>query len=491
VPSATMIVPQKGYLLSEKTTKSTDLNAFMLNKPMNKLLAFVPILAILICCDLSFSEDLDAISEIPKRELLLLEDIPVVITPSKVAQTIMDSPSTITVLTQEDIKRYGAVSLSDMLRNVPGVDVMSISPTDRNISMRGFNHLASGRILSMVDSHPVYVDFYGMSTWELFPLSRDEIERIEIVKGPGSALYGASAFDGVVNIITDSSAKPSTDMTVRMDQRNKLSGSIMHRGKSGELSYRTTLGYDKISGWSDELADSGENKLFNGSLKYGIDTESFISVSAYAHEYKGDLIVSSNLKPSEHRGNKSALNIDYIKSNLKCGASWRHFTNNSESKELLSPDSEDISTDTDDMASEFPSYRIDSDALDFEIQHSFEFWNRNFVIWGLNYRFNYVDSDLLDTDHSQNIVSGYIQDQFNLAEPLNITTGLRYDRHPLTDNNFSPRCSVVYSPMPNHAIRASAGRAYRNPSFVYSYLSLDFTKTAPPIPVITALALKM
>ena len=82
----------------------------------------------------------------PGRENLLFQDLPIVITASKVEQPILESPSTITVLTKDDIERYGITSFTDIMRNVPGMDVMSISPTDRNIAIRGFNAPASGKI---------------------------------------------------------------------------------------------------------------------------------------------------------------------------------------------------------------------------------------------------------------------------------------------------------------------------------------------------------
>ena len=97
--------------------------------------------------------------------------------------------------------------LANILRNVQGVDVMSISASEQNVGIRGFNDLPSSKILSLFDSNPIYWEFYGLTTWGSLPVSLDEIERIEIIRGPGSALYGTNAFEGVINIITDPEVK--------------------------------------------------------------------------------------------------------------------------------------------------------------------------------------------------------------------------------------------------------------------------------------------
>ncbi len=391
----------------------------------------------------------------PKRELLLMEEIPVVvITPARVAQPILESPSTITVLTREDIRRYGMTSFSDILRNVPGVDVMSVSSTGRNISMRGLNEVAASRILSLVDGRPIYVDFYGITMWELLPVSIDDIQRIEIVRGPGSALYGANAFDGVVNIITDPTpASVSTRMTTTVDHSGELGGSMFHRGEAGDLSYSGSGLWKTISGWDDE--DAGENRVFNGRLQYSVDDASTISLWGGIQDGRGDLGTTSVLAPRKHDTATNYLRMDYVRSSLISQACWRRFSGDVELESSS-------------------SYWLESDTLEIDLQHSFHLLDSNFITWGLGYRLNQVESDALDTSHSQSLLAGYVQDQFRLSESLNLTTGLRYDRHPLTGNNFSPRGSIVYSLATGHALRASAGRAFRNPPFLYSYLSMDY-----------------
>ena len=399
------------------------------------------------------------------REFLLFQEIPVVvITASRVEQPILESPSTITVLTKEDIKRYGVTSFSDLLRNVPGVDIMSMSATDRNIGMRGFNHPGSGKILSLVDGIPIYLDFYGLTSWEALPVSVEEIERIEIIRGPGSALYGANALDGVINIITDSSLKNlGTTMTAKVNHSGKLSGSVVHGDRIGNLGYKASLGWDSISGWDDEDSNAGENKRLNGHLSYTIDDHSEIHLSGRTSEHQGEVTGLPGFEPIRFDTTEGSLKIDYIRSNLKLHLFYRRLTL-------------DGSVD---LAS---LYHLGNDTIDSELQHSFYPVTGNFITWGLNWKFNRMDSDILDSLYNQNLWATYIQDQIRLSRSLNLTVGLRYDRHPLTGNNFSPRGSIIYSPTIGHALRASLGSAFRNPSFVHSYISLDYRLSTPLFP---------
>ena len=398
----------------------------------------------------------------PRRELLLLQEVPVVITPAKVAQPILESPSTITVLTRDDIRRYGITSFSDILRNVPGVDVISMSPADRNLSIRGFNGLTSGKILSLVDSRPIYLDFYGETLWESLPVSISEIERIEVIRGPGSALYGANAFDGIVNIITDSaSAALGTKMIANVDQFGTLSGSVIHGGGIGHLAYKASAGWDRTSGWDEK--NTGENNRFNGRLQYATGDRSNLSLSGGVQDCLFDLTELSESDPIKANGTVKYMEMDHVISDFKCVIFWHG-----------------VSGDV--KFGEGPKYPFESDTFDTDLQHSFQLLEHSFITCGLNYRFNRFDSEILDGLHSQNLWAAYVQNQLKLSEALTLTAGLRYDKHPLTGHNFSPRGSIVYSPAMGHAFRASAGHAFWNPPFAYSYASTNYKISTPMIP---------
>jgi len=438
----------------------------------NISITIILIFALAIPINLGLADDSDL-----DRESLLIEDLPMVTTPSRVAQPILESPSTITVLTKEDIRRYGINSLSDILRNVPGVDVMTVSPTDRNISMRGFNQLMAGKILPLVDGRQVYVAFYGITKWEQLPVSIDDIERIEIIRGPGSALYGADAFDGIVNIITDSGlASAGTKLSANLDQYGSYSSAISHGGRISKLSYKGSAKWSMLNEWDENQSKAGESKGLSGYLQYPINNNSSVSLSGNFVDEWGDALVFSASDPAKHESEVGNLKVDYMDSNLKFSSSWTRIYGKAKSDESLSHKPE---TGIFQNNKELSLYPINSDSVNTDLQHTFRLPNKNVITWGLNQRMNFLESKMLDGPHTQSIWSGYAQSQLQLLRPLILTTGLRYDKHPLTGRNFSPRCSLVYSPLAGHAFRISAGRAYRNPSFLYSYLKASYYITMP------------
>ena len=125
-----------------------------------------------------------------------------VVTASRRAQSSLEAPNATTVITAEDIRLSGATSLVELLRRVPGADVMKLGVGSANLSLRGFNQRIANKVLVLVDGRTEYQDFLGMTLWSAVPIGLEEIDRIEVIRGPGSALYGANAMLGVVNIIT-------------------------------------------------------------------------------------------------------------------------------------------------------------------------------------------------------------------------------------------------------------------------------------------------
>jgi outer membrane receptor protein involved in Fe transport len=119
-------------------------------------------------------------------------------------QPISEAPSNVYVITDEDIRQSGATDLPTVLRRIPGLEVMQTTGADINVSARGDNQLSANKLLVMVDGRSIYIDMQGQIYWKMIPVTLPEIKRIEVLKGPASAVYGFNAFDGIINIITKS-----------------------------------------------------------------------------------------------------------------------------------------------------------------------------------------------------------------------------------------------------------------------------------------------
>src|SRR5207237_6043474 len=125
-----------------------------------------------------------------------------VVTASARSSSESKTPASLTIISEDEIRMSGAATIPEILRRVPGIDVAEMNPSDTNISIRGFNRRVANKVLVLVDGRSVYQDFLGTTLWPLLDVAVQDIARIEVIRGPGSALYGANAYAGVVNIIT-------------------------------------------------------------------------------------------------------------------------------------------------------------------------------------------------------------------------------------------------------------------------------------------------
>src|SRR5262249_24652667 len=176
-----------------------------------------------------------------------------VVTASRNAQSPLDSPNSTTIITRQDIQLSGITRIPELLRRVAGADVMEITGGDTNVSLRGFNSRLANKLLVLVNGRPVYNDLLGSTLWESLTIDVDQIERIEVVRGPGSALYGADAFTGVVNIITIAPGEGKPGARFGYGDHNQAYGSAWVSGREGDFAYRASAGYTRNPRWTREV----------------------------------------------------------------------------------------------------------------------------------------------------------------------------------------------------------------------------------------------
>lgn len=174
------------------------------------------------------------------------------ITASRRAIPRHKAPASVSVVTAEDIKLSGAVTLWDALRLVPGVDVVETRAGQGDVSIRGFNQSTSNRLLVLLDGKTVLQEFYGLAAWEEIPVAMAEIDRIEIVKGPASALYGANAIHGVINIITKTPAQVNGGSAgYAAGNRATRLGTAVYGRQAGKLSYKVSAEHRAMDSFED------------------------------------------------------------------------------------------------------------------------------------------------------------------------------------------------------------------------------------------------
>ena len=203
-----------------------------------------------------------------RDEALYLQEETVSIA-SRYEQPISRAPSDVYVITDEDIRNSGATDIPTLLRQVPGMEVMQMNAVDFNVSVRGNNQLAANKLLIMIDGRSIYIDQAGLVIWKLLPVSLFEIKRIEVLKGPASAVYGFNAFDGVVNIATKSPEEmKGTTLQVAGGEVGTLLTSAVHAGTMGNWGFRLSGGHEQTQRWSDRDAPALNGQRVNGVTEY-------------------------------------------------------------------------------------------------------------------------------------------------------------------------------------------------------------------------------
>lgn len=410
-----------------------------------------------------------------EKEKLLFQEIPVVITASLKEQPITEAPTTITIITAEDIKYSGATNIPDILRRVAGIDVMSITARDQQVGIRGFLSLVNNKLLVLVDGRTVYTELFGMVFWDIFPVGLQEIERIEVVKSPASSIYGANAYSGVINIITGSPEQlQGTTFHVTTDSRNTFIGSIIHSGEmTGKTRYKVSFQWDQTGEWRENGTGEGEKAgdviRFNALVEHLLGKKGKLVFSGgRGHVRDRKLLSGESIGSALVDDRLDYLQFDFEYANTKfrsfyksekLGLGW-----------ILTGEKQawDIAT------------------FNAEFLHSFSFGKGHSLVWGANYRYNKLSKNpFILQEQRQNLWAFFLEDELKISCKLRVTLGARYDRHPLVKGHISPRSTIFYSPTTQHNFRLSVAKAYRNPSFVDSYIYFENwvnTTLEPPLP---------
>ena len=424
----------------------------MNNLPRLFLVPFLFLLSLLIAplYNSALGEEIGAeYPELSPEELAWIE-IPEVITPARIAQPITEAPSSISIITAEEIHRSGLTNIPDILRRLAGVDVMALSPSDINVGIRGLNSTVSNTLLVMIDGRSVYMDFYGTTIWSTLPILLDEIKRIEVVRGPGSALYGANAFSGVINIITKTpEEQKDTLISASAGTKNTYRGTAITAGNIEDLGYKLSLGWKEEGFWEDSNRKALENLIANGNVNYRIDDEKELRFGAGVNSGEEYLSIEESQGLFKLDGYVTYFNASYLQPNLTILSYW----NRGEA---------DAKSERTEQQTNFlyNTYHL-------ELQYALNNIPYNNLILGGSYRYNTMASRTLDRGVHQNISAFFLQDSIYITEFLHFVAGGRYDYNSLIDDyRLSPRGSLILHPHPDQVIRLSVSKAYRDPTFL-------------------------
>lgn len=414
----------------------------------------------------------------------------IIVTASRYGQDPLDSPTAVSIITRDTIQLSGATNVPDLLRRAAGVDVMAMTSGSPSVSIRGFNSELPNKVLVLIDGRSTYWDFIGAPFWANFPISLDEIERIEVIRGPGSAMYGANAMTGVINIITTNPAEKGSPDDHRNIMRssygypNFISASGTTTGSMARGGYRFSASYLQEGRWAKDVElteDTSAVPLFedqnlgirtirgNGRIDQTFADLGFVSLSAGFTTGQWEFFNIGALKDYAIRETHNYVRADvsygpvHFRSfwNRDIGATGPWLEAKNTARPLTSP--------------------VVNDVVDTEIEANGEFDTgpvTHRMHGGVGYRYKRIQFELLeggaDTAFFESHFGAFFSEELSYKW-LRILVSVRLDRHPLLplDKTFSPRGAFVFRVSPKTAVRVSGGMAYRAPNHVESYTKFN------------------
>ncbi|TDX52998.1 TonB-dependent receptor plug domain-containing protein [Orenia marismortui] len=407
-----------------------------------------------------------------EAEILTLDEI--VVTASKYKEKLSEAAVSVEVIDEEEIKQKNAHNVADLLRNMAGINFTDYGGPagQKTIRVRGAD---TEQVLILIDGQPMNSSQNG--SVDLSQFSIEQIERIEVLRGPASALYGANALGGVINIITKSgSQSPETRMKVSYGSFNTQDYKLIHRGESDKLAYNISLAKKKSDGHRENSELDQEN-IF-AKFNYDLNKYSDLLFSLqYTDSAKGSPGPISSRTPNAQQDDED-MNI-----NLQ----WNQQTENSDSKiALYYNEHQNIYDNPDKWGYDGPSeHNTERLALDF---NRIKYYDAHTLSYGGEVVENRIDSTE-NGEHNDLSKAIFIQDEWRLIDDLKLTLGSRYDNHESFGGETSSRIGAVYTINSKLNLHVSVGEAYRTPTYNDLYWPADdYTEGNPDLEPETALA---
>jgi iron complex outermembrane receptor protein len=436
---------------------------------------------------------------------------------SRAPERIVEAPAAISVVPQEVLQNTSITGQAPAaLQTVPGVDVVQSGVNDFNVNARGFNSSLNRRMLVLQDGRDLAIAFLGSQEWNGMTQPLEDLGKVEVVRGPGSALYGANAFSGVVNITTPTAREVvGTKVTLAGGELETFRGDLRHASvfAGDRLGFRINAGYNRSDTYSRtrtladgtslqrEYADATDepvgltreahplfgqtedavtgaalgdrdplkNAYGSGRLDYYLDNGSVLSVDGGASQVQNEIFVTGIGRVQVAKAIKPYARIAMAADRYNVFAYWNSRTSIDPQVSLQS------------------GLNIEerSDIFHLEGQTNWNFLGeRGRVVGGASIRNTRVNTsgtlmNLVNDDRSDNQGSVYGQVEYKLTPQFRVVGAARVDDGDLFDTQFSPKAAVVFSPTENHSFRFSVNRAFQTPNYSEFFLQVPVATPDP------------
>jgi len=393
---------------------------------------------------------------------------------SKRAQKISESAAAITVITNEEIRRSGMTTIPDLLRGVPGLAVAQIDANHWAVTARGFNDQFANKLLVLIDGRSVYTPLFSGVYWDVQDVVFEDIERIEVIRGPGGTLWGANAVNGVINIITKS-AKDTQGAYVDAGGGNRENGFVTSRwggGDGEDFNYRAYVKYfnrDNFDtpGGGGEWHDAWSQ--VRGGFRFDWDVGEKNTLTVQGDYYDGEhdqVLLGGIFSPQDVSGGNILARLRHVYSD-DADVSVQVYYDRTERNAVETGE--------------------DRDTFDVEVQGFLRPVPRIALTGGAGYRLLHDDFDsnlmitidpgpppislpvvsLADPVETNHLASAFVQCDFELVEDrLTAIMGSKFEYNTFTGFEYQPSARLLYTPSEHHTLWTAVSRAVRTPSRV-------------------------
>jgi iron complex outermembrane recepter protein len=386
---------------------------------------------------------------------------------SKKEQRLADAPAAAFVLSDEDIRRSGATTIVDALRLVPGMQVAALGANDWAVTARGFNSQFANKLLVMIDGRTVYSPLFSGVYWDVQQMLLDDVDRIEAIRGPGAAIWGANAVNGVINILSKSARDTQGALIYGGGGSEHLVlGGARYGDQIGENTFYRLYGTYQLNDQFHSSAGTSLNDNWD-LAKAGFRLDHFTRGEAQL-TWQGDAHTGNVF---DHTGDLHGFNT--------LGRWTQHLTGRS---------SYELQAFVDHSFRDDALARASVSTADLSGQHNFGLGQRQDIIWGWGYR--YIRSELarantpaltiVDPDKDVNLISAFVQDEIQIVpEKLTITLGTKVEHNDFTGFEIQPSARLTIKPSENQTVWAAVSRAVRTPSEAEGMDFIAFTTGGP------------
>jgi iron complex outermembrane receptor protein len=413
---------------------------------------------------------------------------------SKKAEPLSGVAAAVSVITSDDIRRSGALNLPEALRLAPGVDVAQVDASQWAVSIRGFNGTYSQKLLVLMDGRSVYTPLFAGTFWQAQDILLEDVDRIEVIRGPGGSVWGANAVNGVINIVS----KPARE----------TQGLLLTGGGGSELlvlagvRYGVQLGtntffrlYGKYDDWNNsQLVTGGDanDAWWKGQGGFRLDWEPSLGdrftlqgdmFGLSANQTDQQLVRPIFGVPPPPTGYTFPRSGYWDQSGGNLLGRWTHqFSEESDFS---------VQTYYDRSNLESPALAETRDTYDLDLRHRFQLGARQEIVWGGGYRLSQskldgsVEVNLSRTSRSDQVGNLFVQDEIQLVpDRLRLTLGTKLEHNDYTGFEFEPGTRLAWTPTDKQTVWASVARAVRTPSQIERDARFNVAVLPPFVPTL-------